>query len=404
MNIILFENNVENLYPITLTRPAFDIMCGGTTLYRVLKAEFPQASFEFSVRDYIQAYTDNKFGAVLNQGENAGKTLFIDSSIVPDIETIKKLGEMVRKEQSFKVKVKDNNLVTYLSDITQAKDFDKKNLDQFIDELNLEAITLECKTFEKISDVIVINKEILNSNLEYLKQGLQELKPGVFIGEGAKIADQVVINVNDGPVVINDDVEIDPFVSLRGPLYIGNDTYIKSFADIRHSVIGSVCKAGGEIQNAIISDYSNKAHQGFIGSSYIGSWVNLGGGTSNSDLKNTYGTIKMAGADTGQQFLGCVVGDYTKTSIGTLIYTGKIIGVSSFLYDDVKTDIPSFTNLLEDDKLIECPIDIAQRVQKAVRDRREVETTELDKKLLEDVYNLTKDYRKKFKVKHGKLK
>lgn len=390
MRIIIFENdNIENLYPITLTRPGFDIMCGGTTLYKALKVEFPQANFEFKIRDYIQAYADNKFGAAQ---KNLEKSLFIDSSVVPDIKIIKELVELANVNDSFIVTSNGKRVAGY-SDTAKS-----------IDEVEGRSVDINFKIFKKLADVIINNKEILGDNLEYLKKGLTEIKPGVFVGKNVLIEGCVTFDSSAGPIIINEGSRVNSFAVLRGPIFIGKNSQINSFSEIKSSsCFGEVCKVGGEITNSILQEYSNKQHVGFLGDSYIGAWVNIGGGTSNSNMKNTLGTVKMTGIDTGQQFLGCVIGDYTKTSIGTLIYTGKVIGVSSFLYDDVKNDVPSFTNLLEDDKLIECPIDIAHRVQKATRDRRDVKTTYLDKELLEDVYNLTKGYRKKFKVKKGKL-
>ena len=103
-----------------------------------------------------------------------------------------------------------------------------------------------------------------------------------------------------------------------------------------------------EIEIAIVEPYSNKQHHGFLGHSYLGSWINLGAGTSNSDLKNTYGNVKMEyrgeQVATGMQFCGCILGDYSKSAINTGIFTGKTVGCCSMLYGFVTTNVPSFVN------------------------------------------------------------
>ena len=118
--------------------------------------------------------------------------------------------------------------------------------------------------------------------------------------------------------------------------------------------LGHTTKVGGEVECSILEPYSNKQHHGFLGHSYVGSWVNLGAGTSNSDLKNTYGTVNMlygSGKDnavkvnTGMQFIGCMIGDYAKTAINTSIFTGKTIGACSMVYGFVTGNVPSFVEL-----------------------------------------------------------
>ena len=124
--------------------------------------------------------------------------------------------------------------------------------------------------------------------------------------------------------------------------------------------LGHHTKVGGEVEASIIEPYSNKQHHGFLGHSYVGSWVNLGAGTCNSDLKNTYGTVNMEygsidgkgsrdggvqKASTGMQFVGCFIGDYAKTAINTSIFTGKTIGACSMVYGFVTTNVPAFPTM-----------------------------------------------------------
>jgi hypothetical protein len=94
----------------------------------------------------------------------------------------------------------------------------------------------------------------------------------------------------------------------------------------------------GEVTSTIFNGYANKGHDGFVGHSVIGHWVNLGAGTTTSNLKNTYGTVRLSVAgrtvDTGRQFLGSLIGDHAKTAIGTLLATGTVVGAGANVFGD----------------------------------------------------------------------
>ncbi|MFH1389938.1 MAG: hypothetical protein ABIH56_04375 [Candidatus Margulisiibacteriota bacterium] len=141
----------------------------------------------------------------------------------------------------------------------------------------------------------------------------------ILIEEGAQIEALAVLDARSGPIYIGANTVVRPQSYLRGPLYIGPE-----------------CRIGGEVTHSIFHGYSNKAHYGFIGHSYIGEWVNLGAGTTNSNLKNTYGTVKMTingeTLDSGERFLGCLIGDHAKLGIGSLIPTGAVIGLGANVF------------------------------------------------------------------------
>lgn len=154
-------------------------------------------------------------------------------------------------------------------------------------------------------------------------------RKNLFIEKGARVHKQVYIDLTEGPVYIDGGAEILPFTSIVGPSYIGRDTVIDR-AKITGSSIGPQCRIGGEVEACIFQGYSNKYHEGYIGHSFIGEWVNLGALTTNSDLKNNYGPVrvKLGGreVDTGMTKFGCLIGDHAKLGIGTLIPTGAVVG------------------------------------------------------------------------------
>lgn len=159
---------------------------------------------------------------------------------------------------------------------------------------------------------------------------------GVFIEEGARIGPQVVLDATAGPILIRKGAVVAPFTHLIGPVAIGRDSQILGDR-ITASSIGDHCKVRGELSNSIILGHSNKGHEGFVGHSYLGRWVNLGALTTTSNLKNTYGPVQLwtpSGVrTTGQQFLGTLFGDHAKTGIGTMLSTGTVIGAAANVFE-----------------------------------------------------------------------
>ncbi len=154
----------------------------------------------------------------------------------------------------------------------------------------------------------------------------------IKVNQHARLMPYVVLDAEQGPIVIDAHTEVRSFTVLQGPCYIGPDTIVMPHTWIRpNTVIGPTCRIGGEVSSSIFHGYSNKAHIGFVGDSLIGEWVNLGSGTTTSNLKNTYGSVRLcidddAGdEDSGRTFLGAMIGDYVRTAVGTHLPTGAVI-------------------------------------------------------------------------------
>lgn len=169
----------------------------------------------------------------------------------------------------------------------------------------------------------------------------------VYLETGASVEPFVVLDASEGPILIRRGASIASFTRIVGPCYIGENTIIVGDA-IRACSIGDVCKVRGEISGSIMLGHSNKGHTGFVGSSYIGRWVNFGAGTTTSNLKNTYGSVQLSTPtgmrDTGLQFLGSLIGDHSKTGIGTMLTTGCVVGAGANVYGATTTpkSIPPF--------------------------------------------------------------
>lgn len=249
--------------------------------------------------------------------------------------------------------------------------------------------------FEKpkeLFELVTFHKKNLKGNLEKYKEVIsnnpeyREIKNNVFIHTNTQIDEQVVFDTQNGLIIIEQGVHINPFTYISGPVRIDEGATINPHTSIANSYIGKYCKIGGEVSNSVFESYSNKGHHGYIGDSYIGSWVNIGGGSSTSNLKNTYGKIKLAGIETGEQFLGSIIADYAKIAINVSIYTGKVIGVGSHIYGTVETDVPNFVNYFNKDKATEIPIEITEKITERMMARRNIKLTEEDKKVIKYAY------------------
>ncbi|MEO1130000.1 MAG: putative sugar nucleotidyl transferase [Planctomycetota bacterium] len=161
---------------------------------------------------------------------------------------------------------------------------------------------------------------------------------GIRVDPSARLHPGVVLDAESGPIVVAEDVVVRPNAIITGPAVIGPGSTVLDGAVIRaHTAIGPVCKVNGEVSGTIFQGYANKAHDGFIGDSWVGEWANLGAGTITSNLLNTYGEIKSRAAPgddrtpTGLTFFGSILGDHVKTAIGTRLMTGSVIGTGAMI-------------------------------------------------------------------------
>ena len=157
----------------------------------------------------------------------------------------------------------------------------------------------------------------------------------LVLGKDVTIEPGVVLDLSSGPIWLDNGVTVRAFTRLAGPSYVGRQSQLLggSFTAVS---IGPHCKVHGEMEQTVVLGYSNKAHDGFLGHAYLGCWVNLGALTTNSDLKNNYGNVRLwtpdGEVDTGEMKIGCFLGDHVKTGIGTMLNTGTVVGPGSNLF------------------------------------------------------------------------
>jgi UDP-N-acetylglucosamine diphosphorylase/glucosamine-1-phosphate N-acetyltransferase len=160
----------------------------------------------------------------------------------------------------------------------------------------------------------------------------------LWMHASAVVEPGAILLAEEGPILLDEGARVMAGAMLRGPVAVGQGATVRMGARIYGgTVIGPHCKLGGEVAATVFHSYANKAHEGYVGNSVFGQWVNLGADTTASNLKMTYGTVKMLDwptgleIDTGEQFLGTIMGDHCKTGINTMLNTGTICGVSSIL-------------------------------------------------------------------------
>lgn len=419
MQLCIFEDKkASNFFPLTYSRPVYDLICGYTPLKSKIFRLFPTYKQSLHCRNYLENITiQNNPGTLVNSIEDS-ECLFINSRVLADSSLVKLFS-----------KKKKENIVYISGDTVIAAFLSDSNLNSFefansIDPENFEGIhtePIEQKTFNYIWDLINYNGEELSKEFEIQfnrkkRKNQKRITGKVFDGvhlvekkeiiieKGSFVKPGVVVDASKGPVFIDKNVEVFPNAVIEGPVYIGESTKIKSAAMIYENVsIGKVCKIGGEVEDVIIMPYSNKQHAGFLGHAYLGSWVNLGADTNNSDLKNNYSTVKAyvngKMIDSGSQFLGLMMGDHSKSAINTMFNTGTVIGFSCNIFGSGFPDkfVPSFTwGGAESSKIY----DVVKSINTAekVMARRNIMMSEDDKKLFHKIFELTKQERGSIKI------
>jgi UDP-N-acetylglucosamine diphosphorylase/glucosamine-1-phosphate N-acetyltransferase len=216
--------------------------------------------------------------------------------------------------------------------------------------------------------------------------------PTDVISRGALVEPGVVFDVRNGVIVLEEGVEVRHGTRLEGPLYAGSRTRLLG-GFIRASVFGPWCVVRGEVAASVFNGYANKAHDGFVGHSILGHWVNLGAGTTTSNLKNTYGEVRLTvegkAIDTKRTNLGSLIGDHAKVAIGTMLPTGAVIGAGANVFGG---QVPKYVPPLSWGVTGQETLDEAGflRIAERVMPRRQVEFTEQRRESLRRTYRRLK--------------
>lgn len=410
MRLVIFEtSSSENLYPLTYLRPSFELRCGHTSLGDKIKRNAGAvSSTAYFVRDMLVPTVQERFQGIPVNDASAlkGDDLLLVDGRVLALEALPVIdGEGIVADG-------DDVLMAKVSKAT-AESIDAKCIGCFLNKLKAQL-----PNTGKTVDFVKYPWDLINANpkaitADFKAAGLSGIKGSMhpmsciygpddqcYIAPGAEIHPTVVIDTKSGPVTIDENVIVFPHSRIEGPCYIGPNTQIVGGKIREGCSFGPMCRVGGEVEEAIIHGYSNKYHDGFLGHAYVCEWVNLGALTTNSDLKNDYGTVevKINGTtyDTGSTKVGAFIGDHTKTSIGTLLNTGSFVGVMCLLMasgSPLPKFIPSFSWFLNGRFSRGAGLKNLMNTAHAATGRRKRSLTEADVALLEAVYNMTKDER-----------
>jgi UDP-N-acetylglucosamine diphosphorylase/glucosamine-1-phosphate N-acetyltransferase len=411
MHICIFEDSqADNFYPLSLSRPVYDLLCGMKTIREKILSNYPGAGCTLFCRKYLEdTVRQNNTGVGVNELQD-DNYLFINGRIIID----QNFREIIGKDSTEKVFIKGDTLVAAKISADTVKKL-KPGISDSIEISMFEGIPreeIDVELAEYIWDLIRLNGSQLRHDFNLINgPGISEEarlfrgvhlinKDDVIIETGAVIKPGVVIDASEGPVYIGKDAEIMPNSVIMGPVFVGEKTKIKTCAVITENVsIGRVCKVGGEVEDAVIMPYSNKQHSGFLGHAYLGSWINIGADTNCSDLKNNYSKINVTFIDkqinTGLQFLGLIMGDHSKTSINTMFNTGTIAGFSCNIFGDgfPPKFIPSFS-WGGREKIETYDVNKSIDTAKKVMQRRKIDMTPADESLFNNIFNITGSERK----------
>ena len=335
----------RDFYPLTLTRDLCDLKVGILTIKEKWEFLAKQQSFDLEL---------------LNEADISKADKIIPANLIPDASI-------------------DLNAL-FSSDILPESGLKKINRLWDIISLNVWGICEDVK-------LLTPHHYKSSSSISITASGSHKL----HVSPSA-ILEHCIINLNDGPVYIDDNALVMEGAMLRGPIYIGKNSVVKMGATIYGGTsIGNHCVVGGEIKNSTLHSFSNKAHHGYIGDSYIGAWCNLGAGSTCSNLKNTGGKIKVWDIHTkafrlATQKVGIFMGDHVKSAINTSFNSGTVIGpyANIFSRDGLNpTFIPAFSwgsdgkSFYEFEKLLE-----------EINRWMSMKDKELDKETTSIIYNL----------------
>lgn len=396
MNIALFEDDgYRRLLPLTWLRPAFELRCGRDRLIDKVRSHVRGRLARTFVRAPLTDVVAER--CPLEQAEpgadwcllNARALVSGDIAPPPPGCAWRYNGELVACSVA----------AAELNQLTPAILRDPAALGEWATRLRPAPLPAVVRLLEYPWDLVLANAGELRRQCRNGGEHEGEIYPGahlvhadqIHLGRGARIKPGAVLDAEDGPVYIERDVLIEANAVIQGPGYIGPGSIVRTGATLRPgTTVGPMCRVAGEISGCIFQGYANKQHEGYLGHSFVAEWVNIGAGTITSDLKNTYGTIRVSlngvGVETGQCFIGSFIGDHSKTGIGTILPTGCVIGVASHVFatSAVPKFVPSFA-WLTDAGMTECRVDKAVHIARTVMGRRDVTLSPAEQRLLEDV-------------------
>ena len=423
--LVAEDEGYANFLPLTYTKAVFELKCGAYSLVERLRGQLPGSRLQLTCRGYLARAVARRLKAPVNRLEEVDEeALLVSGRLVPrevDLGRLAVRGVVWTVDGSFAASLLPPSEVEGLWGLIEAGRLNE--VASRLRERGYELRALDGATLIGYPwQLVELTPQLLPGDLARMAgRGGGVVEDGavvkgdrgmLIIDEGATIEPYVVIDVRRGPVYVGEGSVVHAGSRIEGPSFIGRGVLIQGAYVRAGCVIGDMCRlgGGGEVEETVIHGFTNKHHYGFIGHSYIGEWVNLAAGTTNSDLKNTYGTVRVAvgslRVDTGLLKVGCFIADHAKTSIGSMIYTGVKVGVCSHVHGFVVRDVPSFTIWAESlgRRPTELKLESAIETARRMRARRSVELSVEEEEVLREVFRATVEERRRLGVVSGEFK
>lgn len=355
--LFIFEDDkFEDFHPLTYFRPVYQLLFGTRLLQEKISSFYPGAEVTLLCRDYLKEILKLRSNLRVNNLEvkNEDELLFVNGRII-STENLSSILTFTNETTSYICK---DDLIGFNlkgSDLNQIENevnslYQKDSLESIKGKTRTARV--EVRLADYLWNLIDGNKKEIESdfkrtspNLDF-KNMLKECEvdttaiihnlKNVFIGKESKVEAYVVLDATEGPIYIEENALIRSHTRVEGPAFIGKGTQLVGGKIGPGCSFGQMCRVGGEVENSTFLGFSNKYHEGFLGHSYVGEWVNLGALTTNSDLKNNYSSIRIQlkdkEIDTGMIKVGAFIGDHVKTGIGTLLNSGVNVGFGANLF------------------------------------------------------------------------
>src|SRR5262245_22748667 len=406
MRVCLYEDRrALDLEPLTLTRPAFELLCGCVSLAEKQFRAFPHADRGAVVRPHLSELTRQTHPSLrVNDPAwlSSGAVVLVNARWLPPAPP------HLPEPDGPCVGLCDDQIAYAALSAEQAATLDAHSLDEGLARFRrvLPAREAHGSIVGSLWELVDHNggQVELDAWLSAPTRPRREDVPLSLVGPGdhlwidpaARIEPQVVADVSGGPVVIDRGAVVTAFTRLEGPCYVGPGTHVLGARVRAGTSLGPSCRVGGEVEASVILGHSNKYHDGFLGHAYVGEWVNLGAGTSNSDLRNDYGevTVSVRGerVRTGRHKVGCFLGDHTKSGLGTLLNTGTSAGAFCNLLPTgglLPKHVPSFASVWNGSLVENGDLDSLWTTAEVVMRRRGRELTEAHRDVYRRVYEQT---------------
>ncbi|MDX1418684.1 MAG: putative sugar nucleotidyl transferase [Rubricoccaceae bacterium] len=400
MPLCVFEDDaVRHLAPLTLTRAAFDLRVGAVTLLGRLRDAFETSAgpLVLHTRPRLAAVTAQEHpDALVNTLPESGGVLFVNGRwLAREGDLLDAVRDAIGSDAPRAWALGDDLVAAWHP--APPPDALDRPLRALVDgaEAAGEAVLVR-HLWDLLDDLggrIAHDVERLGGlgqHEGYVHPGAVLHHPErLHVGIGAAVRPGAILNAESGPIHLGPEAVVEEGAVVRGPVYLGPRAVVKAAGRVETSAVGTWSKVGGEVHESVVHSFSNKAHDGYLGNSYLGRWCNLGADTNTSNLKNDYGEVTVYDAvagdfvGSGSQFVGLFMGDHSKCSINTMFNTGTVVGVFCNLFGSgfPPRHVPSFA-WGGAEGLVPYRVEKALRVAEAVMARRDVPLTDDDRALL----------------------